>query len=173
MSTLEVLQPQYFKHFRCTGAECEDTCCDGWGIIIDRETYEKYQDPGLGLIAGAKLSSLVEINAAGSSATDFAKIRLAGTRCPALSEGLCCIQESLGEPYLSDTCSSYPRVRTVANGVLEQSLHLSCPEAARLVLTNPGSMMFQGGQPGSPRALHALFPWSATCPPRRAKCGAS
>ncbi len=138
-----VLQPQYFERFRCIGAECEDTCCDGWGILVDRQTYDKYQNVQAPNPGQTALRDLVEINPASCSSSDFARIRLAGTRCPALSEGLCSIQQGLGESWLSDKCSSYPRVLTRLQGKIERSLHLSCPEAARLVLTDPEAMLFQ------------------------------
>jgi lysine-N-methylase len=140
---LNVLQPQYFERFRCLGSECEDTCCDGWGILIDRHTFGKYRSqeaPHHGLVA---LSSLVEINPAHTSSGDYAKIRLAGTRCPALQDGLCSIHANLGEPWISDMCSNYPRVGNSLAGLVERSLHLSCPEAARLVLNDPDALRFE------------------------------
>mgnify|MGYP003308176052 CR=1 FL=1 len=35
--------PHYFEEFKCVAAECEDTCCAGWAIMIDEETLEKYR----------------------------------------------------------------------------------------------------------------------------------
>ncbi len=40
---LESLHPLYAKKFRCIGAECEDVCCRGWEVTIDKETYRKYE----------------------------------------------------------------------------------------------------------------------------------
>jgi lysine-N-methylase len=136
-----VRQPQYFERFRCLGSDCEDTCCDGWGIVVDRETYEKYQNPLIQRIPGESLSSLVEINPAATSSVNYAKFRLAGTRCPALEGGLCSIQQVLGEPYIADLCSSFPRVLNVTSEAIEKSLHTSCPEAARLILLDPEAMI--------------------------------
>jgi len=136
----KVRQPESFDRFRCIGADCEDTCCVGWGIPVDRETYDKYQNyPHR--IGDKALSSLVEINTARSSTGDFAKIRLEEARCPALHQDLCSIQQTLGESYLPDLCSKYPRVLNAIGSAVERSLHLSCPEAARLVL-DPGAMVF-------------------------------
>jgi lysine-N-methylase len=140
-----VLQPKCFERFRCIGADCEDTCCAGWGIIVDRETYEKYQNLPAHLIAGKPLSNLVEINPARSSSRDYAKFRVDEAGCPALDGGLCSIQQTLGESYIPDLCSTYPRVLTEIGGALEKSLHLSCPEAARLVLNDPDAMVFHEG----------------------------
>jgi lysine-N-methylase len=138
-----VRQPKSFDRFRCIGADCEDTCCVGWGVLVDQATYEKYQNLSGQRIAGKELSSLVEINPARTSSKDYAKFRLDNAGCPALHEGLCSIQQTLGEPYIPDLCSTYPRVLTQIGGVMEKSLHLSCPEAARLVLNDPEAMVVE------------------------------
>lgn len=133
----KLLQPRSFEAFRCIGSDCEDTCCDGWGIVIDRSTYAKYEQHG-----DPRLTELITIDETGGDDDHYAKIKLAGTRCPFLSEGLCSIQSELGEEYLSKTCSTYPRISSVIDDVLQRTLDLSCPEAARLVLLNPDPMEF-------------------------------
>jgi lysine-N-methylase len=138
----KVRQPQCFDGFRCIGAACEDTCCVGWGVYVDRDTWDKYQNLPGHRVADKALTSLVEINPARTSSADYAKFRMDGASCPALHEGWCSIQRTLGEPFLPDLCSTYPRVVTVMGGVVEKSLHLSCPEAARLVLSDPEGMAF-------------------------------
>ena len=146
------LQPRSYHGFRCIGAECEDTCCIGWIVNIDKLTYEAYQgcdDPEL----GPRLHELVTISAVRNSDDNYAQITLSGPGCPFLAEGLCGIQKKLGEEYLSIMCSTYPRVMNVVDDVLERSLDLSCPEAARLVLLDPNPMQFDEdeGQPHDPR----------------------
>ncbi len=135
------LQPRSYHAFRCIGAECEDTCCIGWIVNIDKSTYEAYQrvdDPEL----GPRLRELVTIHAASSSDHDHARITLSGPGCAFLSNGLCGIQKKLGTEYLSIMCATYPRVMNVVDDVLERSLDLSCPEAARVVLLDPSPMEF-------------------------------
>ena len=82
------------------------------------------------------------INPASSSDDNYARINLNGPACPFLTEGLCAIQKTLGEEYLSMMCSAYPRVQNVVDDVLQRSLDLSCPEAARIVLLDPQPMEF-------------------------------
>ena len=139
----DVRQPQCFDRFHCTGADCEDTCCIGWEVLVDRETYEKYQGLPSHRIADVALSTLVDINPARSSARNYAIFRLQGSRCPALHQGLCSIQQTLGEPFIPDLCSTYPRVLNAIGGALERSFHLSCPEAARLILNDPDAMVLE------------------------------
>ncbi len=57
--------------------------------------------------------------------------------CPFLTgDGWCAIHQQLGAEALSETCASFPRKRNAVAGEMEESLQLSCPEAARLVLLN-------------------------------------
>ncbi len=136
------LEPKHFAEFRCLGAECEDTCCDGWAVAIDKATYGKYEhcpDP----VWKARFQQLVTINTANPANHDYARIELAGTTCPFFSDGLCSIHKDLGEEYLSVTCASFPRVWNAVDDILEKSLDLGCPEAARRALLNPEPMIFQ------------------------------
>ena len=82
------------------------------------------------------------INTENSTDDNYARITLPGSGCPFLAEGLCSIQKKLGEEYLSIMCSAYPRVMNVVDDVLQRSLDLSCPEAARIVLLDPNPMRF-------------------------------
>lgn len=135
---LKVRQSREFAAFRCIGADCEDTCCGDWGVSVDRQTYDKYQlcgDPEMQPL----LRELVTLSPVQGNDEDFARIALKENRCPFLAEGLCSIQQKLGESYLSNTCSSFPRAVVVVDGTEERSLHLSCPEAARLALLNLGT----------------------------------
>jgi len=149
------LQPRSYHAFRCIGAACEDTCCVGWIVNVDKPTYEAYQgsnDPEL----GPRLHELVTINTDSTSDDNYARINLNGPSCPFLSEGWCAIQKKLGEQYLPIMCSAYPRVMNVVDDVLQRSLDLSCPEAARLVLLDPNPMQFddEEGPQRDPRLAH-------------------
>ena len=139
---MKLLQPGYFKDFHCIGPACEDTCCAGWIVHIDKDTYGKYQscsDPEI----GSSLHSLITINEKRSNNDDYAQVSLDGSVCPFLSEGLCAIQARLGEEYLSNMCATYPRVVNRVDDMWQRSLDLSCPEAARVVLLNPAPLEFQ------------------------------
>jgi lysine-N-methylase len=149
------LQPRSYHAFRCIGADCEDTCCVGWIVNVDKPTYEAYQrcdDPQI----GPRLHELVTINTDSASDDNYARIALSGPSCPFFSEGLCSIQKTLGAEYLSMMCAAYPRVMNVVDDVLQRSLDLSCPEAARIVLLDPEPMQFdeEEGPLHDPRLGH-------------------
>ena len=58
-------QPTSYRSFQCIGAACEDTCCEGWGVFVDKTTFQKYQTC-LDSELGAKLKELVTIKPAGN-----------------------------------------------------------------------------------------------------------
>jgi lysine-N-methylase len=146
----KLIRPQYSENFRCIGSDCEDTCCQGWGIPIDKSAYEKYRNlPASGLRNLIQISCLITPEGAVcrdgsgqavSRAAVFAKIRMTeSNQCPMLSgDGLYRIQSELGAGHLSQICATYPRIAHTIDGIEEKALALSCPEAARVVLLNPG-----------------------------------
>jgi lysine-N-methylase len=138
------LEPRHFAAFRCLGADCEDTCCDGWAVTIDKPTFEKYQHCPDAQWRDS-FQNLIAINTSNPTDHDYARIQLTTTTCPFLADGLCSIHKNLGEAYLSVTCASFPRVWNVVDGVLEKSLDLGCPEAARRVLLDQQSLAFVPG----------------------------
>ena len=39
---IKMRYPRYFKEFKCIGGNCEDSCCIGWDIDIDKVTFKQY-----------------------------------------------------------------------------------------------------------------------------------
>ena len=135
------LQPRYWNAFRCIGAECEDTCCAGWIVNVDKPAWDAYQrcnDPEL----APRLREFVTINPERTSDDNHARLTLTASGCAFLSNGLCSIQSKLGEESLPYVCAVYPRVTTAVDDMLFRSLDLSCPEAARIVLLDPNPIEF-------------------------------
>ena len=150
---IEIPQPQtYAERFQCTGSACEDTCCQGWTVPLDRATFDRYQalppsplkvliDRSVERVASDPTSPAPANPAAvtaGGKPT-YARIRMnEANECPLLTtDHLCGVQKELGEAMLSHTCATYPRIVHSLAGVREMALTLSCPEAARLVLLTP------------------------------------
>lgn len=122
---MEYRFPHYFEDFSCTAAECEDTCCAGWAIMIDDETLEKYKN--LEGTFGNRLRNSIDWKE--GSFLQYEK------RCAFLNEdNLCDIHIEAGEGMLCDTCRNYPRHLEEYEGLREGSLSLSCIEAAKIIL---------------------------------------
>lgn len=114
-----------FENFVCTGGECEDTCCKGWRIGIDRESYRLYR--GVKGRFGRRL--LLGIDHKEHC------FRLKGAACAFLNrEGLCDIYKELGREGMCRECRAYPRHVEDYGRLREVMLSLSCPEAARVIL---------------------------------------
>lgn len=140
MQKTNAIRPEYAERFRCIGPTCEDTCCAGWQVGIDKPTFEKYQS-----IPAGPLRDLIDANVVrmvadttGKPPSSFAQIKLLpSTECPFHNaERLCQIQADLGETYLSETCASYPRRTFVIDKLVDRTLTFSCPEVCRVVLLN-------------------------------------
>ncbi|WP_019635623.1 flagellin lysine-N-methylase [Paenibacillus fonticola] len=140
--TRAMLVPAYMQQFSCIGSSCEDTCCVGWQVSIDRDTYKKYNK--IRSKIKPALDKHIKRNRSSKDNEDYAKIDMnSSLSCPLLNEEkLCSVQLTLGESYLSNTCATYPRVSNVVNGILEKAATMSCPEAARLALFNPDGIEF-------------------------------
>jgi lysine-N-methylase len=140
-------QSSNYDQFQCLGAGCEDNCCSGWQVSIDRTTYDKYRACSHPVLH-PRFEKWIQIQPQSNNANTFATIVLDGSTCPFLSENLCSIQTELGEDHLSRTCATFPRIRNNVAGVVERSLDLSCPEAARLCLSDPTPASFDQIVPG-------------------------
>ncbi|MFB9328943.1 flagellin lysine-N-methylase [Paenibacillus aurantiacus] len=155
MSMRVVHSPHYMTDFHCIGSACEDTCCAGWRIDIDRATYGVYEQlrhPELDGLAGQ-----IEPNPDSARAEDYGRMIMPPDgRCPQLrTDGLCRIQATVGEVYLSDVCATFPRVTNIVEGQYERSASLACPEAARLILLNERGIRFIALEEG-PEQRHIL-----------------
>ena len=43
---MKTVVPDYYPAFRCKADKCEHTCCAGWEIDIDDDTYTYYKSIG-------------------------------------------------------------------------------------------------------------------------------
>lgn len=122
---MEYTIPHYFEQFRCVAAECEDTCCAGWQIMIDEDTLEKYKN--VGGTFGNRLRNSIDWEKGCFCQYD--------KRCAFLNDdNLCDLHMEAGEHMLCATCRDYPRHMEEFEGLREGSLSLSCIEAAKIIL---------------------------------------
>jgi lysine-N-methylase len=148
VKTVSGLIPRYVSRFACIGPTCEDTCCVGWRVSLDKKTYKAYRqstDPVLAPRFARDVIRTEGANASSGNERDYGRMALepVTTACTMLDDNkLCAIQARLGESYLSDTCSQYPRLSREIDGQFQQGLQLSCPEAARQALLAPDAFEF-------------------------------
>ena len=131
----DLYEISFFKQFSCRINDCPNTCCKGWRVIFDEETIKRYlAEPG---VNGIRLrSSIKKINGevyfrtSLKSCTFFEKT------------GTCNLQRTLGTDYMPKVCRLYPRFYQHYGPFAEETLFLSCPEAARLFLEHLDELHF-------------------------------
>lgn len=125
--------PDYYKDFHCLAGDCPDTCCAGWQIMIDQKSLAKYKNTKGGF--GNRLKNSIDWK-------DGSFLQYDG-RCAFLNEdNLCDLYLEGGSDYFCKTCKNYPRHIEEFEGIRELSLSLSCPEAARILLSRQEPVHF-------------------------------
>lgn len=130
---MQITYPDYYREFSCTADKCKDTCCAGWGIVIDEKTLKKYRKVKGAF--GERLCQEIDWKEA-----SFHQNR---GRCAFLNEqNLCDIYTQLGKKAFCDTCRRYPRHIEEFENLREISLSLSCPEVAEIILGRQEKVRF-------------------------------
>ena len=126
---MQIRRPDYFDEFRCIASACPDSCCKEWDVQVDDKAAAYYQAlPGS---LGDRLRQVMYEE----DGTWYFAIEPDG-RCPMWrDDGLCRLQAEQGEQALCKTCREFPRLTHDYGDFVELGLELSCPEAARLILS--------------------------------------
>ena len=134
--------PKYMADFKCIGSECVDTCCAGWDINIDENTFEKYVN------SKGELKELVQGKFRENKENeDFLNkgfmILKEQNKCPFLNDDMLCdIHGRIGEENLCITCKRFPRVYNIIDGIYEKSGLPSCEEICIKDFLNKEKMEF-------------------------------
>lgn len=125
---MEVFYPKYYETFSCIAAACPDSCCKEWAVDVDPQAAAFYRQlPG---DLGDRLREVLQ------DTEDGTVIATQNGRCPMWrDDGLCRIQADLGHDALCKVCREFPRLTHDYGDFTELGLELSCPEAARIILS--------------------------------------
>ncbi len=131
----------YFDDFRCIASACPDSCCKEWDVLVDETSAAFYRSlPGK---LGEDLRRVMHDEDGQTVMT------ITDGRCPMWrQDGLCRIQVELGEEALCRTCRDFPRLRHDYGDFVELTLELSCPEAARILLSAQAQPWVEQTVPG-------------------------
>ena len=128
--------PSYFNHFRCIAADCPDSCCQGWDVVIDSDTEAFYHTVQGDF--GDRLREAIYTDPDGDRVFRLAQQK----KCPFWgADRLCDIYRELGKEHLCATCAQFPRITMDYTTFAEHTLALACPEASRLILTTDNAYM--------------------------------
>lgn len=127
---INMLKISGYNDFKCTANKCKFTCCEGWDINIDKDTYERWEKDEKDsnyLLNGVKTKEC-------NGKEEYFINKETFEKCPFLDcEGLCNIVKSHGEGYLSKTCHSFPRMNNDFGHKRELSLSCACPEVVEIL----------------------------------------
>lgn len=139
---VNMFMPKYMLTFKCIGSKCVDTCCAGWDINIDEDTYKKY------INCTGELKDLVKDKfKENKNSNDYFNkgfmILKEHNKCPFLNDDLLCdIHGNVGEDNLCITCKRFPRVYNIVDDIYEKSGLASCPEVCIKAFLNKDKMEF-------------------------------
>ncbi|MCI8831036.1 MAG: hypothetical protein HFG43_08640 [Lachnospiraceae bacterium] len=133
---MQYLVPNYYKEFQCIGNKCSNHCCHGWRVLIDPSSHKKYVNAE-GAFGEKLRENIIEKNG------EYFFKMTDKNQCPFLNkENLCDIYIELGRESLCHTCTTYPRLYNQYADIMESNLCISCPEAARLLLSQKEPLSF-------------------------------
>lgn len=125
---MERIFPSYYGGFQCAASACPDSCCHEWDVEVDADSAARFRalPGGLGDILRKQLYT--------EDGTTY--LRNIGGRCPMWrSDGLCALQAAHGHDALCRVCQQFPRISQDYGDFVEWGIEMSCPEAARIMLT--------------------------------------
>jgi lysine-N-methylase len=133
------------RKFKCIGGACEDSCCKGWRVSIDKKTFLEYRRVKDEELKATLDKYIKRERQEGVKSDDaYARVGLVDGNCPFLdAKNLCTIQNKLGYEGLSDVCAIYPRLYKLVDKKLERCATFSCPELARNALFNEEGIVFE------------------------------
>ena len=135
-----ILRLEIYDSFRCTGGSCDFTCCEGWDIAVDDNTYQKWETEPKN--RGCLFRQVVS-KQGDAGMQNFIKM---GSRkcCPFLDEsGLCSVCKELGEDYMPETCRKFPRQENRFGKLREFSLSCGCPEVVEMIKSINGQIKLE------------------------------
>jgi lysine-N-methylase len=134
----------FVSDFQCLGADCEDTCCKGWGMQLDDKTFSKYETEAPELKEAVTTGEAERIMRRDPD-TDY---------CVKYDNGWCGIHAKYGTDFLGDACHFFPRITRKLEDQTIMTAALSCPEAARkALLREPQEYYVQGSLERLPFSL--------------------
>lgn len=132
---MRIFEPPYYRDFQCLASRCPDSCCKEWEVQVDEKSAAYYRS--LTGALGERLRACMRDDPEWGTVM----VNEQG-RCPMWrQDGLCRIQAELGHEALCKTCRDFPRLCHDYGSFRELGLELSCPEAARLILSSSDTLM--------------------------------
>lgn len=120
------IDAEIYSEFKCKADKCKHSCCKGWEIDIDEDTFGFYKS------LDTEFGNEIRQNIHEGEDTYFKLTD--DKRCPFLKDsGLCKLIEELGEDSLCDICRLHPRFFEDINDYSLAGVGLSCEKSTELL----------------------------------------
>lgn len=133
---MKYLVSELYNEFECIGGDCLETCCGGWNIYVDDESYDRYT------ILPKEQKEWILSNIEEKNGRKIIRNNDNGF-CPMLNdEGWCLLYKNISPDALCETCRTYPRLTYLSNDLNILTLSLACSEVVRLMLKHDNPLQF-------------------------------
>lgn len=135
---MKYLYTDLYADFECIGGECPDSCCIGWTIAVDEDTYQLYSN----LENSERIISNIEVEEIKGEKRYIFKMKEDG-RCPFLNDkNLCDVYIQVSPDAMCNTCKIYPRRMVQYYDAMLATVAVSCPEVARMLMDKKDNIAF-------------------------------
>ncbi|MCR5143730.1 MAG: flagellin lysine-N-methylase [Lachnospiraceae bacterium] len=135
----------FYKNFKCIGPKCPHTCCQGWKILVDDETYNNIRSDQGEIGKEARLKVATNNRFSLSNEIEHTMRKGIHGKCLCLTkDGLCSLQKRDRMDLMPVICINYPRRILEFGDFRETTMELACPEAARLFIEAADLQMEEG-----------------------------
>jgi lysine-N-methylase len=127
---MKIVEPSYYKNFKCIAGDCPDSCCQGWEVDADEKSLDFYKTLNPSLEIKQRIDSVLDKDEFDNTIFALA----AKKRCPFLNdENLCDMHIAIGAEHTPYTCRTFPRFIYDFGGTREIGISLSCPVASDMI----------------------------------------
>lgn len=114
-----------YDEFRCIAGSCPNTCCRGWDISVDEDTYHRWNRTN-------DFEGTKQIEQRENTKEQYFIHMGTNKSCPFFNEeGLCQVVIGYSDEMIPKTCQLFPRQIVELSGTTEYSLSCCCPEVVR------------------------------------------
>jgi lysine-N-methylase len=150
---MKIVEPSYYKNFKCIAGDCPDSCCQGWEVDADEKSLDFYKTLNPSLEIKQRIDSVLDKDEFDNTIFALA----AKKRCPFLNdENLCDMHIAIGAENTPYTCRTFPRFIYDFGGTREIGISLSCPVASDMIYNLNSHLELESNVNSEPPTLNDI-----------------
>lgn len=150
---MKIVEPIYYKDFKCIAGACPDSCCQGWEVDADSDSLNFYKSLSPDLEIKQRIDKVLAKDEFDNTIFTLAPKK----RCPFLNdENLCDMHIAIGGEHTPYTCRTFPRFIYDFGGTREIGISFSCPVASDMMYNFNGHITFEQTVNSDPPSLNDI-----------------